>query len=151
MPGKRTPELTRKSIQRAYRSGEGSHAKLAARFGVSESTVKRLCRGITPATPAAELVTDAIAHGQPITIGGIDIGQYVTEAIADLTAEMKTTDAKSKEGVAGVMLRYLQFYAELNPPTMEEMIDQLLARPDFDPETFVRILKSRYAAKAAQG
>jgi len=37
----------------------------------------------------------------------------------------------------------------LNPPTMEELVDQLLSRPDFDPERFVSLLRSRYAAKAS--
>jgi transcriptional regulator with XRE-family HTH domain len=147
MPGARIPELTQRAIQKAYRNGEGSHAKLAERFGVSHSTVKRICKGITPATPAAALVTEALATGQAVTIGGIDIGQFVSDAIADLTADMKRVEPKSKEGLATAALKYMMFYRELNPPSLKDLVDQLLAREDFEPEKFVRILKTRYAAK----
>lgn len=98
---------------------------------------------------ASELFLDAVTHGEKVTIDGLDLKQYLKDGIQDLTADMRSTEAKSKEGVASAALKYMQFYAQLNPPTLEEMVDQLLARPDFDPERFVSLLRSRYAAKAS--
>lgn len=146
MPGKRIPELTRKAIQKAYRSGGATYPQLADRFGVSEATIKRICRGIEP-TPVSEIVTDAAMSGMAIAIGGVDISQYLRDTIESLSQDMTQAEPKSREGMAIAKLRYLQAYAALHPPTLENLIDQLLARPDFDPEKFVRILTERYAAK----
>lgn len=150
MARKGTPELTRKAIKRAYEAGEGSYRHLADRFNVSESTVKRICRGVTtPAqNPAIPIVADAIASGSTVKVGDLDLTEYLKNGIKDLTDDMKSVEPRSREGIAGAALKYMQFYAQLNPPTIEDMVDQLLARPDFDPEAFVKILKSRYAAKA---
>lgn len=148
----KTSPLIRKQIQRAYELGEGSYRELADRFKVSLATVQRCCKGLKPPVDkklAAEVLADAVTHGEKVTIDGLDLNQYLKDGIQDLTADMRSTEAKSKEGVASAALKYMQFYAQLNPPTLEEMVDQLLARPDFDPERFVSLLRSRYAAKAS--
>lgn len=147
MPGKRVPELTRKAIQKAYRSGGVTYPQLAARFGVSEGTVKRICKDVDR-NSAVEVVADAIANGSTVKIGDLDLTEYLETGIKDLTTDMKTAPARSREGMAGAALKYMQLYAQLNPPTLEDMVDRLLDRPDFDPEKFVAILKARYAAKA---
>ncbi|MEM6436755.1 MAG: transposase family protein [Cyanobacteria bacterium P01_D01_bin.115] len=151
MSRRATPELTQKAIKRAYGAGEGSKKELAARFKVSESTVKRICQGVTPASKntSVQIVAEAISNGDPVSIGGLDLTQHLKDGIKDLTADMKSTDAKSKEGLAQAALKYMQFYVQINPPTLEDFVDRLLDRPDFEPEKFVRILKERYAAKAS--
>ena len=150
MARKGTPELTRKAIKRAYEAGEGSYRQLADRFHVSESTVKRICRGVkNPAqNPAIPIVADAIANGSTVKVGDLDLTEYLQDGIKDLTTHMKTAKPNSKEGLASAALKYMQLYAQLNPPTIEDMVDQLLARPDFEPVKFVALLKSRYAAKS---
>jgi hypothetical protein len=150
MPKKQLPELTRQAIRKARGVGE-SVASLATRFKVSERTIQRICKGIDPEihAPAAEVVKAAVVHGARVTIDGVDFTQHLIDDIKSMSGAMSGAEVKSFEGVAGVKLKYMQFYHHLNPPTMEEFVDQLLSRPDFDPERFVSLLRSRYAAKAS--
>ncbi|MEY3299844.1 MAG: hypothetical protein RLZZ597_3104 [Cyanobacteriota bacterium] len=150
MPRKPLPEITQQAIRKARSVGE-SVASLAMRFKVSERTIQRVCKGIDPEihAPVTEVVRAAVVHGARVTIDGIDFTQHLIDDIKSMTGAMAGADVKSFEGVAGVKLKYMQFYAQLNPPTMEELVDQLLSRPDFDPERFVSLLRSRYAAKAS--
>lgn len=145
-------ELTRKAIQRAYESGEGTYPELAARFSVSESTMKRICKGLSrsgrgPVQAAKTVVADAIAAGAPVTIGGIDINQYLVDGIINMATDMKGARVATKEGMAGAVLRWMQYYADLNPPTLEQAIEKLLDRDDFDPQVFRDVL-NRHAQKA---
>jgi hypothetical protein len=146
MPRQPVPELTQQSIKKA-RSGGESVASLAARFKVSERTIQRICSGVNPKLhePAIEVVKSAISHGARITVDGIDLTQHLIDDINQLSGAMSGgAEPKSLEGVAGVKLKYMQYLALLNPPTMAEAVDQLIARPDFDPAEFVRLLKERY-------
>jgi hypothetical protein len=146
-------ELTRKAIQRAYQSGEGTYPELATRFSVSESTIKRICNGLSKASrkpvvqAAQSVVVDAIAAGASVTVGGIDINQYLSDGIAEMVADMKGARVATKEGMAGAVLRWMQYYTDLNPPTLEQAIENLLDRPDFDPQVFRDVL-NRHAQKA---
>jgi hypothetical protein len=151
MPGKRVSELTRKAIERAYRAGEGSYPELAQRFSVSEATIKRICRGVKPGSEqvATAIVQDAIAHGTSLQIGGLNLTEYIETMAKDLRGDMASTEAKSKEGVARVLLGVLQFYAEVYPPTLDQAMDALFDRPDFDLELFTKKLRERYANQKA--
>jgi len=151
MPRKPIPETTQQAIKRDYKKGLGTHAELARKYSISVSSVEKICKGIKKGSyqPAIDFVTDGVSRGQRVTVGDIDLTEYLETGIKTLSDDIKTTEAKSKEGIASAALKYMQFYAELNPPTLEDFVDQLLARPDFDPERFVAILKERYAAKAS--
>jgi hypothetical protein len=150
MPRKPLPELTQQAIKRARSVGE-SIPSLAERFNVSERTIQRVLRGTAPEIhqPATEIVKAAVIHGAQVTIDGVDLTKHLANDIRAMTGAMAGAEVKSFEGVAGVKLKYMQYLAQLNPPTLEEMVDQILARPDFDPERFVTLLRSRYAAKAS--
>lgn len=149
MPRKPVPDTTKQLIKNARKGGE-SVASLAARFELSERTIQRITRGIDPKLqgPAVEVVRRAVAHGSTVIVDGIDLSEHIRDDITALSTSMSRVDPKSLEGVASTKLRYMQFYAELNPPTLEDFVDRLIDRPDFDPEKFVRILMERYAKKA---
>ena len=139
------PELTQQAIKKARIGGE-SVASLASRFKVSTRTIQRITKGIDPEihAPAAEVVRAAVAHGARVTVDGIDLTQHLAEDIKQLSSAMSGAEVKSFEGVMGVKLKYMQYMAQLNPPTMSDFVDNLIARPDFDPTEFVRLLKERY-------
>jgi hypothetical protein len=145
MPRKPLPEITQQSIKKARSVGE-SVASLAMRFKVSERTIQRICQGIDPEihAPATEVVRAAVLHGAQVTIDGVDFTKHLADDIKSMTGAMAGAEVKSFEGVAGVKLKYMQYLAQLNPPTMSDFVDQLIARPDFDPTEFVRLLKDRY-------
>ena len=143
---KALPELTQRQIQKVWKTTDQSRREIALQFGVSESTVKRLTQGIPRDSAAgAAVVGAAIAHGAAVTIDGVPIGRYVADTIAALAAELPTAPAKSKEGVAGALLKYLEFYAKLNPQRLEDVVDQLLAHPDFSLEAVRELITRRYA------
>jgi hypothetical protein len=145
-------QLTQKAIIRARRNGEGSIAELALRFNVSEASIKRICKGVKPGASqeaVAAVVTDAIVANQPIRVGGLDVSEYIESMATDLRAEMPTARVNSKEGLAGAVLKLLQFYVELCPPTIEGIVDQLLAHPDFSMEKIGPLIRDRYAQKAS--
>lgn len=125
--------------------GAGSKAAIAQKFGLSLSTVKRITQGLTQSPQAGDVLHQAISNSASVTIDGLDVTAYVKRGIDDLAAAAIAVPPKSKEGMATAMLRYLQFYAQLHPPTMDAMVDQLLGMPDFDPARFVKLLKEKYA------
>lgn len=149
MPRKPVPDTTKQLIKNARKGGE-SVASLASRFELSERTIQRITKGIDPKLqgPATEIVRRAVAYGATVVVDGIDLSDHIRDDIQALSNGMTRVDPKSLEGVASTKLKYMQFYAQLNPPTLEDFADQLLARPDFDPEKFAAILMERYAAKA---
>ncbi len=143
---KSLPELTQRQIQKVWRTTDQSRREIALQFGVSESTVKRLTMGISrePAAGAA-VVGAAVANGATVTIDGVPIGRYVADTIVALAAELPNAPAKSKEGVAGALLKYLEFHNKLNPQRLEDVVDQLLAHPDFSLESARELITRRYA------
>jgi DNA-binding MurR/RpiR family transcriptional regulator len=145
------PELTRKQIQRAWKTTAQSKRAIALQFGVSEATVKRLTHGLAKDGVVAQqaVVDAAIANGAEVRIDGLSLNQHVNDTIAALAAELPNVPAKSKEGVAGALLRYLEFQYKLE--TFEELVDRLLGHPDFDPQRFVDLLKHRYANHPSAG
>jgi hypothetical protein len=150
MPRKPVPELTRKAIIKS-RKGGVSVADLAAQHNLSTRTIQRITKGVDPEInkPAVEVVASAVAMGSTVIVDGIDLTEHLLSDIDRLSAAMAEAEPKSFEGVAGVKLRYLEYYSKLRPPTLEDFVDQLLARPDFSPEKFIALLKERYAAKAS--
>lgn len=144
---KALPELTRKQIQKAWRTTTQTKREIAAQFRVSEATVKRLTNGIDKDAIAASqaVVGAALANGAAVTIDGMTVTQYVGETIAALAAELPNAPAKSKEGVAGTLLRYLEFHERLHPQQIEVLVDQLLAHPDFSIEKMGDLLRRRAA------
>jgi hypothetical protein len=146
MPRPSIPETTKAAIKRDYKAGLGSQKELALKYGVSLASAERICSGVVKgsAAPAMEIVHNAIERGQRVTIEGLDLTRYLVDGIKDLMGDMASTEAKSKEGIAGVALKWMQYLAEINPPTMADFVDQLITRPDFDPAEFVRLLKERY-------
>lgn len=145
------PELTRKQIQRAWKTTAQSKREIALQFGVSEATVKRLTQGMAKDGVAAQqsVVGAAIANGADVQIDGLSINQHLSTTISALAAELPNVPAKSKEGVAGALLRYLEFQYKLE--TFEELVDRLLGHPDFEPQRFVDLLKQRYANRPVSG
>jgi hypothetical protein len=151
MPKPTIPELTQQAIKRARRNGEGSLAQIAQRFKVSESTVKRICKDVSPGDKdALESVIETVAQNrETIAVGGLDLSEYLESMAADLRADLARVEPKSKEGVAGAVLKLLQFYAQLYPPTLEGIVDQLLSHPDFRLDTVANLIRDRYARKAS--
>jgi hypothetical protein len=141
------PELTQRQIQKVWKTTSQSRREIALQFGVSESTVKRLTNGLTREPPAAgaAVVGAALANGAAVTIDGVPLTQYVNETIAALAAELPNAPAKSKEGVAGALLKYLEFHEKLHPQRLEVLVDQLLAHPDFSLEKAGELIRRRLA------
>jgi hypothetical protein len=141
------PELTQRQIQKVWKTTGQSRREIALQFGVSESTVKRLTNGLTREAPAAgaAVVGAALANGASVTIDGVPIGRYVADTIVALAAELPNAPAKSKEGVAGALLKYLEFHERLHPQRLEVLVDQLLAHPDFSIEKVGELLRRRAA------
>jgi hypothetical protein len=141
------PELTQRQIQKVWKTTDQSRREIALQFGVSESTVKRLTNGLTREAPAAgaAVVGAALANGASVTIDGVPIGRYVADTIVALAAELSNAPAKSKEGVAGALLKYLEFHERLHPQRLEVLVDQLLAHPDFSIERVGELLRRRAA------
>jgi hypothetical protein len=141
------PELTQRQIQKVWKTTGQSRREIALQFGVSESTVKRLTNGLTREAPAAgaAVVGAALANGASVTIDGVPIGRYVVDTIVALAAELPNAPAKSKEGVAGALLKYLEFHERLHPQRLEVLVDQLLAHPDFSIEKVGELLRRRAA------
>lgn len=140
------PELTRKQIQKAWQTTTQTKREIALQFGVGEATVKRLTKGMdkTSVATSQAVVGAAIANGATVQIDGMSVTQYVGKTIAALAAELPNVPAKSKEGVAGTLLRYLEFHEKLHPQSFEAVVDKLLDHPDFDTEKLVALLKQRY-------
>jgi F0F1-type ATP synthase membrane subunit c/vacuolar-type H+-ATPase subunit K len=141
------PELTQRQIQKVWKTTDQSRREIALQFGVSESTVKRLTNGLTREAPAAgaAVVGAALANGAAVLIDGVPIGRYVADTIVALAAELSNAPAKSKEGVAGALLKYLEFHERLHPQRLEVLVDQLLAHPDFSIERVGELLRRRAA------
>lgn len=140
------PELTRKQIQKAWRTTAQTKREIALQFGVGEATVKRLTKGMNKESVATSqsVVGAAIANGAHVEIDGLSIDHYITSTIAALVNELPNVPAKSKEGVAGTLLRYLEFHEKLHPQSFEAVVDKLLGHPDFDTQKLVALLKQRY-------
>lgn len=145
------PPLIQKQIQRAILNKEGSIDQIAQRFGVSTGTVKRLGKKVKAVSQAAEALQSTVA----IAAAGLsehapsDFRQALEDLLKDLQGDLKRTEPKSKEGVAGKILDIIKTMHELYPPTMADMVDRLLEMPDFKPAEFVQLLKERYAQKQA--
>ncbi|MBD2108765.1 hypothetical protein [Nodosilinea sp. FACHB-13] len=94
--------------------------EIALRFGVGEATVKRLIKGMGKGLAAIRhaVVGVAIANSAHVEIDGLSINHYITLTIAALVDELPNVPAKSKEGVAGTLLRYLEFHEKLHPQTL---------------------------------
>ena len=141
------PELTQRQIQKVWKTTNQSRREIALQFGCSESTVKRLTSGLTrePTAAGAAVVGAALANGASVTIDGVPLTQYVNETIVALAAELPNVPAKSKEGMAGALLRYLEFHEKLHPQRLEVLVDQLLAHPAFSVEKVGELLRRRAA------
>jgi DNA-binding XRE family transcriptional regulator len=150
MPAK-TPELIQARIKKLYAESGNTIEDIAQICGVSTGTVKRVVKennlSRTPTRNVNQVVTTAIAAGAKVTIDGLDVNDYMTRTIKTLAGAVNEAEAKSLEGVATALARYLQLYREMNPTTLEEATIALLNRPDFDAQTFHRILQ-RHAEKA---
>lgn len=144
------PELTQQAIKRAYMNREGSKNAIAKRFGVSESSVKRIVKDLGPALVVTQ---NAIANhvAETVKVHGlaIDTDQLLVTAINDLSAEMATVPAKSKEGVATAIARMIDMWRKYHPMTMHELVDLAIATPGFDPREFAKLLRERYESKAS--
>ena len=146
MARKPLPLEIQSEIRTARKEGE-SYKVLAKRYNVSERTLMRVTAGVVAGRPADAVVrrvNAAIVQGAKVTIDGVDLTHHLTHDIERMTTAMESAEAKSFEGLAAVKLRYLQYLAQVCPPTLSDFVDQLIARPDFDPVEFVRLLKERY-------
>jgi transcriptional regulator with XRE-family HTH domain len=148
MPKPAIAEITKRSIKRAYRAKEGTQAQLAERFKVSVATVRRvLAEPDVEMAIAKEAIDTAIAGGATVQIDGMDVTQFLTTNIKDLATDMKTARPATREGMASAVLRWVQYLVDLNPPTLEQAIEALLDRSDFDPQVLRDTLR-KHAQKA---
>lgn len=148
-------DITKQAIKRAWKAGEGSYSELSTRFNVPVGSIKRITKGIPKGSgaPVAAIIEGAIAAnaealaGAPIKVGDLDLTNILQTGIKDLTDEMGKTPPNTREGMANAALRWMQVWMELHPPTLEQAIENLLDRPDFDPQVFRDVL-NRHAQKA---
>lgn len=146
-------DITKQGIKRAWKAGEGSYGDLSARFNVPVGSIKRITKGIPKGSTTVDAVIEgaiatntAIAAGASIRIGDLDLTNILQTGIKDLTDEMGKTPPTSKEGMANAALRWMECWIKLHPPTLEQAIENLLDRPDFDPQVFREVL-NRHAQK----
>jgi len=142
-------ELTQKRIIKAYETTSKSQQAIADEFGCSLATVKRLTKGKVRADVELNHVRPSIAQGSRILVDDLDVTEYLKTAIKDASGAMAGAEAKSKEGMAGALARLITVYRAEMPKTLEALVDQLLAHPDFSIEKVGALIRERYAQKAS--
>ncbi|GEM_PF-6337543 len=126
---------------------------IAAGTGVPIGSVNRIIaqyrKSINPKTIATEAQT-AIAQvvtqnlrPESAKEGHADMDGSLMVILNAMVSSMGKVDPKSSEGCASTAIRAIALYRQFHPQTMEELADQLLALPDFDPGRFVQILRQR--------
>jgi hypothetical protein len=74
----------------------------------------------------------------------IDPAELLGDVTAHLAAEMFRATPAQKAALSGAVVRALEAYQVLKPPTVQHYVDYLLAHPTIGPMEFVDELKSRY-------
>jgi transcriptional regulator with XRE-family HTH domain len=143
-------ELIKKRIIKTYETTNKSQQAIADEFGCSIGTVRRLTKGKVRAVMELDrAVRPSIAQGHRILVDDLDVTEYLKTAIKDASGAIAGAEAKSKEGMAGALARLITVYRAEMPKTLEALVDQLLAHPDFSMEKIGPLIRDRYAQKAS--
>jgi len=140
------------AIERAYldRSPKPSLRALATEFGIGLSTVKALSSDRNWTAQREQKEQGKVEGGKDVNRRrGIDGYQAIKDAIADISAEVSTVDAKSKEGCASALVSLLKAERELFPPTAEELAE-MAVKLDITPADFIRAMKLKWQEKEQQ-
>jgi di/tripeptidase len=132
-------EVTRKAIQRDYVEESLTYPQLAAKYGISEMSCHRICKGLTRQRQAVKTIVErtvAIARE-------LNPDEILKAMISDLSAESANVAGKSKEGLANATLKAMELYRKWHPQTTSELVDLAIAIPDFDPIQFAQELRAR--------
>jgi hypothetical protein len=139
------------AIEKAYldREARPSLKELADEFGIGLSTLKGISskEGWAARRDAAEAAKiEGRVEGAKAVLRprGVDGLTAIRNAITDISAEVSTIEAKSKEGCATALVNLLKAERELFPPNAEELAE-LAVRLDISPADFLRALKAKWA------
>lgn len=75
--------------------------------------------------------------------------QVLNDAIADISAEIAVTEAKSKEGCASTLARLLETQRALFPPNADELA-AIAVQLNIKPQDFLEALKKRWEAQQGE-
>jgi len=140
------------AAKKAYldRKSKPSLNALASEFGVSAATLKNVAakEKWTDLRAAADMAQEsgkvegakAATRQRP----RVDDLQVLNDAIADLSAEIATIEAKSKEGCASSVAALLKAKRELYPPDADGLAE-MAVKLGITPADFIRSLKSKWA------
>ena len=148
-------DLVRQQIKREIKKDpKADKAAIATQYGVSIGTVKRLAKevkdteipGSVQQVKVRAATQNAIAKLSDTDGGlkGADFQNILITLLTDLTENLSSASIKSREGAARAAVELMKCHREFYPPTMEDLIDQLLGLPDFEPVEFAKRLRARY-------
>jgi len=144
------------TIKNAYinRNPKPSLKSLATEFDVGLSTLKKLSseqswpelRTAKDTSRAVGKVEGAKAVTRSRKVNDFDA---LNNAIADISAEVATIDAKSKEGCATALANLLKAKRELYPPNADELAE-IAVKLEITPADFIRALKTKWQENEQQ-
>ena len=130
-----------------------NRAQITTETGISEGSVNRIISAHRKRsqpkqianeaqTAIAQVVTQAL-RPESVNQGTLDTDGSLIAIINAMVDSMGKSEPRSSEGCAAAATRAIALYRQFHPQTMEELADQLLALPDFEPTRFVQILRER--------
>lgn len=148
----------RVEAKRLYLEKGWTQGAIATHFGVTTRTVERWASADTwgekskvvsiKAAPKPKSEPPAPRREPVGRSAGIDEMEVIDGAISDLSAALASTeDVRSLGGLAGGLVRLLEYRRKVSPPTAAEMAEQLLAL-GISPSEFVKELRAKWQLKA---
>lgn len=142
----RTPidDLTKQKIRKEFLTSppkeklKNSWTRIAERFGVSVSSVRRITDGLS--REEVQATAAAVVHQSGTRI---DFDQALLDALARLKTEAQTVPVKSAEGAARTMIELMREYDRRNPETVEQLVEYVLNHPAFTVQGFIKALRDR--------
>lgn len=151
--------------KRLYLEKGWTHAAIASHLGKSTRTVERWASAdgwgglkqskvvqIDRPKPEREAADAASTRPPRRVCAGrsqeVDELEVINGAIADLSAALASAeDVRSMGGLAGGLVRLLEYRRKTNPPTAAELAEQVLSL-GINPAEFVRELRDKWQLKA---
>lgn len=128
-------------------------AQITTETGISEGSVNRVIshhrKRSQPkqiANKAQTAIAQVVAQSlrpKSVKDGHADMDGSLMTIINAMVSGMGKSAPRSSEGCAAAATRAIALYREFHPQTMEDLIDQLLALPDFDPGHFIQALRKK--------
>lgn len=136
---------------------------IAQKLGVSRRTIERwsandpegkwtdlkLAQKVVAFSPRADAPTEPAKPRRQRGHSEIDELKIIELAISDLSATLGSgeTDSRSMGGIAGGLVRLLEYRRKICPPTAAELAD-LVLELNISPQEFVAELKQRWLQRA---